>query len=110
VPLQSRAIREYAAKRGWTIAMQVKEAGSGASQRELRERFLERRVGVRMRAQVSDTRTTVSESRLYTGQVVSPSSSVMLLVTSRGPLAELPLENGFDFVFVGLGDAHAHRW
>ena len=41
LPMQSRAIREYAAKRGWTIAMQVKEVGSGASQRELRVRFLE---------------------------------------------------------------------
>jgi hypothetical protein len=30
-------MREYAAKRGWAIAMQVKEVGSGASQRELRE-------------------------------------------------------------------------
>jgi DNA invertase Pin-like site-specific DNA recombinase len=38
--LQSRALREYAAKRGWTIAMQVKEVGSGAMQRELREKLL----------------------------------------------------------------------
>lgn len=41
LPLQSRAIREYASKRGWTIAMQLKEIGSGASQRELREKLLE---------------------------------------------------------------------
>ena len=33
-------MREYAAKRGWIIAMQIKEVGSGASQRELRETLL----------------------------------------------------------------------
>ena len=41
IPLPIRAVREYAARRGWTIAMQVKEVGSGASQRQLRETLLE---------------------------------------------------------------------
>jgi putative DNA-invertase from lambdoid prophage Rac len=41
IPLQIRALREYAARRGWTIAIQVKEVGSGAGQRELREKLLE---------------------------------------------------------------------
>jgi DNA invertase Pin-like site-specific DNA recombinase len=41
IPLQTRALREYAARRGWTIALQVKEIGSGASQRERREQLLE---------------------------------------------------------------------
>ena len=41
LPLQNRALREYAAKRGWTIALQVKEVGSGAAQRELREKLLD---------------------------------------------------------------------
>jgi putative DNA-invertase from lambdoid prophage Rac len=36
LPLQIRAMREYAFKRGWTIVAQIKEVGSGASQRELR--------------------------------------------------------------------------
>src|SRR5271154_34633 len=40
IPLQIRALREYAARRGWTIAMQVKEVGSGAAQRQLREKLL----------------------------------------------------------------------
>ena len=40
LPLQIRALREYAAKRGWTIVAQIKEVGSGASQRELREKLL----------------------------------------------------------------------
>jgi putative DNA-invertase from lambdoid prophage Rac len=41
IPLQIRALREYTVQRGWTIAMQVKEVGSGASQRQLREKLLE---------------------------------------------------------------------
>jgi putative DNA-invertase from lambdoid prophage Rac len=41
IPLQIRALREYAARRGWTIAMQVKEVGSGASQRQQREKLLD---------------------------------------------------------------------
>ena len=40
LPLQMRAMREYAAKRGWTIAAQIKEVGSGAAERELRETLL----------------------------------------------------------------------
>jgi len=38
--LQMRAMREYAVKRGWIIAVQVKEVGSGATERELRENLL----------------------------------------------------------------------
>ena len=40
LPLQMRAMREYVAKRGWTIAIQIKEVGSGATERELRENLL----------------------------------------------------------------------
>lgn len=40
LPLQIRAMREYAGRRNWTIAQQVKEVGSGASQRELRETLI----------------------------------------------------------------------
>ena len=41
LPMQSRALREYAARRGWTIAMQVREVGSGAARRQAREKLLE---------------------------------------------------------------------
>jgi putative DNA-invertase from lambdoid prophage Rac len=41
VPLQIRALREYAIRRGWTIDLQVKEVGSGVSERQLREKLLE---------------------------------------------------------------------
>jgi DNA invertase Pin-like site-specific DNA recombinase len=39
--MQSRAMREYAARRGWTIALQAREVNSGAARREARERVLE---------------------------------------------------------------------
>jgi len=38
--LQIRSLRQYAAKRDWTIVAQITEVGSGASQRELRETLL----------------------------------------------------------------------
>src|SRR6202166_2466791 len=41
LPMQSRAMREYAAQRGWTITAQVREVGSGAAKREAREKLLE---------------------------------------------------------------------
>jgi DNA invertase Pin-like site-specific DNA recombinase len=41
IPLQIRALREYSARRGWAIALQVKEVGSGASQRQLREKLMD---------------------------------------------------------------------
>src|SRR5664280_2245489 len=41
LPLQSRAMREYAARRGWSVVVQVREVGSGASERELREQLLD---------------------------------------------------------------------
>ena len=41
LPMQSRAMREYAARRGWTIAVNVREVGSGAAKREAREKLLE---------------------------------------------------------------------
>jgi DNA invertase Pin-like site-specific DNA recombinase len=34
-------MREYAARQGWSIVVQVREVGSGASERELREQLLE---------------------------------------------------------------------
>jgi putative DNA-invertase from lambdoid prophage Rac len=40
LPLQIRTMREYAAKRGWEIAVQIKEVGSGAVERQLRENLM----------------------------------------------------------------------
>src|SRR6059058_6143846 len=39
--MQNRAMREYAARRGWTVAMQVREVNSGAARRPAREKLLE---------------------------------------------------------------------
>src|SRR6266849_7738372 len=39
--MQNRAMREYAVRRGWTIALQVREVNSGAAKREAREKVLE---------------------------------------------------------------------
>jgi hypothetical protein len=39
--MQMRAMRDYAANRGWTVAMQVKEVGSGAAQREQRQQLID---------------------------------------------------------------------
>ena len=41
LPMQNKAMRDYAARRGWAITMQVKEVGSGASQRQSREKLIE---------------------------------------------------------------------
>jgi putative DNA-invertase from lambdoid prophage Rac len=40
LPLQLHAMRDYTAKRGWSLVAQIKEVGSGASQRELRDNLL----------------------------------------------------------------------
>ena len=39
LPLQIRTMREYATKRGWEVAVQINEVGSGAVERELREKL-----------------------------------------------------------------------
>jgi DNA invertase Pin-like site-specific DNA recombinase len=41
LPMQNRALREYAARRGWAIALQVREVGSGAVERQAREQLME---------------------------------------------------------------------
>jgi len=39
--MQLRALCEYAARRGWSVFSQVKEVGSGASQRQAREKLID---------------------------------------------------------------------
>jgi putative DNA-invertase from lambdoid prophage Rac len=41
LPMQLRALREYVGRRGWSIALQVREIGSGAAKRQAREKLLE---------------------------------------------------------------------
>lgn len=40
LPLQIRTMRQYAGTRGWAIVVQIREIGSGSTQRELREKLL----------------------------------------------------------------------
>ena len=39
--MQNRAMREHAVRRGWTVALQIREVNSGAARREHREKILE---------------------------------------------------------------------
>jgi DNA invertase Pin-like site-specific DNA recombinase len=39
--MQNRNMREYSARRGWSIAIEVREVGSGAAQREARKKLLD---------------------------------------------------------------------
>jgi putative DNA-invertase from lambdoid prophage Rac len=39
--MQNRALREYAARRGWTVAIQVRDVNSGVAERETREKLRE---------------------------------------------------------------------
>jgi DNA invertase Pin-like site-specific DNA recombinase len=38
--MQNRAMREYTTRRGWTVALQVREVNSGAARREAREKVI----------------------------------------------------------------------
>ena len=41
LPLQIRALREYAARRGWLVTIQLKVVGSGAVARQLRQQLID---------------------------------------------------------------------
>lgn len=41
LPMQIRALREYATRRRWNVAVQVREVGSGAAKRQAREKLIE---------------------------------------------------------------------
>jgi putative DNA-invertase from lambdoid prophage Rac len=40
LPMQLQAMREYVERRGWTVGLEVSEIGSGAKEREKRERLM----------------------------------------------------------------------
>lgn len=41
LPMQLRALRDYAARRGWAVTKQIKEVGSGAAQRQMRQKLID---------------------------------------------------------------------
>ena len=53
LPMQTRALREYVARRGWTLAMQIREVGSGTIERHAREQRGGAAAGDRCRAGVA---------------------------------------------------------
>jgi DNA invertase Pin-like site-specific DNA recombinase len=58
--MQNRAMREYAARRGWTIASQVREVGSSAAKREAREKLLDADQGMTLK--ISSDSTSESDT------------------------------------------------
>ena len=63
--MQSRNMREYAARRGWSIAIEVREVGSGAAQRKAREKLLDaarrREIDIVVVWRVTDLLATLQE-------------------------------------------------
>jgi len=41
LPMQLRALRTYVRQRGWTLGLQIKDVGSGASDRPQREQLMQ---------------------------------------------------------------------
>src|SRR3954468_1013050 len=73
--MQNRAMREYAGRRGWMIAMQVREVGSGAAKRQARENLLEAARRARSTScwcgawiAGADRSRSLSRTRLHTGR------------------------------------------
>jgi len=90
LPLQIRAMREYAAKRGWAIAAQIKEVGSGAAERELRESLLAaaRRREIDVRSLV-DLVTTLKELAELDVAFVSLTEALDLMTPTGRAMAGL---------------------
>ena len=100
IPLQIRALREYAVRRGWTIALQVKEVGSGAAQRQQREKLLDaarrREIDVvlvwrldRWGRSVADLLATLQEMEHLGVGFVSPNEALDLTTPAGRAMAAL---------------------
>ena len=125
LPMQSRAMREYAARRSWTIALQVKEVGSGASQRQMREKLLEaarrREIDVvvvwrldRWGRSVTDLLATLQElEHLGVGFVSLTEALDLTTPAGRAMAALLAVFAGFEREILGervrAGMAHARQ-
>ena len=80
--MQNRVMREYAARRGWTIALQVREVDSGAAKREAREKLLEaarRRYGrLLMAGEHTDSYTGTMEGAVRSGRRAATTIEALL--------------------------------
>jgi DNA invertase Pin-like site-specific DNA recombinase len=125
LPMQNRAMREYAVRRGWTIAMQVKEVGSGATQRQRREELMEaarrRKIDVvvvwrldRWGRSVTDLLTTLQElEHLGVGFVSLTEALDLTTPAGRAMAALLAVFAAFEREILGervrAGLAHARQ-
>src|ERR1017187_4412906 len=123
--MQSRAMREYAARRGWTITVQVREVGSGAAKREAREQLLEaarrREIDVvlvwrlgRWGRSVTDLRATLQElEHLGVGFVSLTDALDLTTPAGRAMAALLAVFAAFEREILGervrAGLAHARQ-
>ena len=121
LPMQNRAMREYAARRGWTIAMQVREVGSGAAQRQARETLLQaarrREIDVvlvwrldRWGRSVTDLLTTLQElDHLNVGFVSLTEALDLTTPAGRAMAGLLAVFAEFERERVRAGLAHAQQ-
>ena len=125
LPMQNRAMREYAVRRGWTIAMRVKEVGSGATQRQRREELMEaarrRKIDVvvvwrldRWGRSVTDLLTTLQElEHLGVGFVSLTEALDLTTPAGRAMAALLAVFAAFEREILGervrAGLAHARQ-
>ena len=66
LPMQSRAMREYVVRRGWTIALHVREVDSSAAKREARgESWRRRAAGTLMQSRMADWTDGAGQSQTY---------------------------------------------
>jgi putative DNA-invertase from lambdoid prophage Rac len=123
--MQSRAMREYAARRGWTISVNVRDVGSGAAKREAREKLLEaarrREIDVvlvwrldRWGRSVTDLLTTLQElERLGVGFVSLTEALDLTTPAGRAMAALLAVFASFEREILGervrAGLAHARQ-
>jgi len=123
--MQSRALREYAARCGWTITVQIREVGSGAVKREAREKHLEaarrREIDVvlmwrldRWGRSVTDLLATLQElEHLGVGLVSLTEALDLTTPTGRAMAGLLAVFAGFEREILGertrAGLAHARQ-
>jgi putative DNA-invertase from lambdoid prophage Rac len=72
LPMQLSALRDYAQRRGWTVALRVEEVGSGASQRPQRDELLRAARLDRWGRSLVDLVTTLARSPSSSTSVVPP--------------------------------------
>jgi len=100
VPLQIRALREYAVRRDWTIALRLKEVGSDALQRQQGEKLLDAarrremdgalvRRWDRWGRSVADLLATLQELEHLGGGFVSPPRSGNYIAPASSELRSL---------------------